>query len=180
MPTPTGSPTLEPVAPPAERGSAIPPRSLEPEDRCVRCGRPTPAGVSLCPVDNPGGIGAPSATQVHGTILLGVIIGFVVIALAARLAVAQAGPFAATVAGSATRADGALELLVRVENQGQNEGPATCRISFPDVGVDPAADLSFVTARIPAGGSEDVTHTVPARAVTGSRLDPARLTVRCT
>jgi hypothetical protein len=180
MSSPTESPNVEHASPPARHAGVVRPRALEPEDRCVRCGRPTPAGVSLCPADNPGGIGAPSATQVHGTILLGVIIGVVVIALAARLAVARAGPFEATVSGSATHADGTVEVLVHVENQGQNEGPATCRISFGGAaGGAAAADLSFVTDRIPAGGAQDVTHTVAAGSVAGSRRDPEPLTVRC-
>jgi hypothetical protein len=180
------SPTREPPAPDpraAPQRSSAPIRrpSLEPEDRCVRCGRPTPAGVSLCPADNPGGIGAPSATQVHGTILLGVIAGFIVIALAARLAVAQAGPFVATVAGTATRADGGIEVRVRVENQGQNEGSATCRVSLGDAGSrDDVAEVTFVTQHIAAGGSQETTQTVPASAVPPGGQDRADVTIRCT
>src|SRR5918992_5070816 len=177
----TESSNIEPAARPPQRAEVVRRRQLEPEDRCVRCGRPTPAGVSLCPADNPGGIGAPSSTQVHGTILLGVIIGVVVIAFAARLTVARAGPFEATVSGSATHADGSIEVLVHVENEGPNLGAATCRISFggETSGGAPAADLSFVTDRIPAGGSQDVTHTVAAGSVARGGNDPERLTVRC-
>ena len=40
----------------------------QPHDVCLKCGRPTPLGVSLCENDNPGRIKSPSSTQVHGTI----------------------------------------------------------------------------------------------------------------
>src|SRR5918996_3211992 len=86
----------------------------QPHDTCFRCGRPTPPGVSLCERDNPGHISAPSSTQIHGTILVGVLGGFVALALVFGATSAGAGPFAATVSGVATRPDGGLDVVMQV------------------------------------------------------------------
>src|SRR5687768_8333029 len=66
-----------------------------PHDTCIRCGRDTPLGVALCEQDNPAHIKGPSATQVHGTIVLGLIGGFVLLALLLRFATVGVGPFGA-------------------------------------------------------------------------------------
>src|SRR4030042_1207811 len=83
----------------------------QPHDTCIRCGRPTPAGVALCERDNPGAIKGPSPTQAHGTILIGVIGGFVLLLLLLRLTTAGVGPFGSTLAGVATRPAGALGVV---------------------------------------------------------------------
>src|SRR5262245_10885916 len=99
-----------------------------PHDTCFKCGRPTPIGVSLCDRDNPGKIKSPSSTQVHGTILIGVLIGFVALLVIWRLAATGLGPFAATVSGVATRTDGGLEVVVVVHNGGTRPAGASCAI----------------------------------------------------
>jgi hypothetical protein len=153
-----------------------PPVRPEPEDRCLRCGRPVAAGVSLCRFDNPGGIRSPSATQVHGTILVGVIVGFIVFALAARFAVAGAGPFDVTVLRSASQGDGGVAFTVRVANRGERPAASTCRISF---GAGPSStDPSFLTDPIPVGQSVDVSRSLPPpESEPAYRLD--RLAIRC-
>ena len=85
----TGVPTKDP-------NSAVRPDEEFPS-HCIKCGRPTAPGVSLCELDNPGHIKAPSATQVHGTMLLGVGIGILGFLLLAQLAVRHAGPFSGQV-----------------------------------------------------------------------------------
>jgi hypothetical protein len=147
-----------------------------PEDRCIRCGRPTPAGVSLCEADNPGGIKAPSATQAHGTILVGVIAGFVLFAIAARFASGGGGPFTATVQGRATASDGSVEIVLRVANEGSSASPATCRVTRD--GTPRPEDAEFRTAAIPAGQSLELARTLtPPRG--GPGYDARRLTVIC-
>src|SRR6187397_1826212 len=100
-----------------------------PHDNCVRCGRPTPVGVSLCAADNPGRIKSPSSTQVHGTVLVSVLGGFLALLVLLRLAGAGIGPFNASVSGVATRADGGLDVVVSVANGGTKASGASCRIS---------------------------------------------------
>src|SRR5918997_430490 len=107
-------------------GGAV--RLDEPHDTCFRCGRPVPVGVSLCEHDNPAHIKSPSATQVHGTIVIGVIAGFVGLMLLLRLISAGAGSFTATVGGVATRADGGIDVTVQVANTGAQESSASCRV----------------------------------------------------
>jgi hypothetical protein len=153
------------------------PTSTEPPSRCIRCGRPTPAGVSLCDIDNPGHIKAPSATQVHGTMLLGVGIGVIGFLLLAQLAVRHAGPFSAQVTGYAGVATGAVQVQIRVANGGADESIATCRITRD--GSARSDDYVIRTERIPAGGSVDLTRELPIPDAPPP-YDPTRSTILCT
>jgi hypothetical protein len=142
-------------------GGLLAPRSdAEPISHCIRCGKPTPAGVSLCDIDNPGGIKAPSSTQVHGTMLLGVAVGIVGFLLLARMSVGHFGPFPAQVTGASVAADASVQAVVRVANQGGQAANSTCRVTRD--GSPRSDDLVFRTTRIPAGGSVDVPVALPA------------------
>src|SRR5215210_1990055 len=122
---------------------------LQPHDTCFRCGRPTPPGVSLCDRDNPGRIKSPSSTQVHGTILVGVLAGFIGLAIVFGATAAGAGPFRASVSGAATRPDGGLDVVIAVANEGARASSASCRVS-PD-GAPDYRDYVFFTERIASG-----------------------------
>jgi hypothetical protein len=148
-----------------------------PHDACIRCGRPTPLGVALCEQDNPAHIKGPSPTQVHGTIVLGLIGGFVLLALLFRFATVGVGPFGASITGTGTQPDGGLEVVVRVTNDGTRESAASCRVS--STGAPGAGDLVFFTQLIPAGESRDITRLLPPPAAGGPALQPSGLTVRC-
>lgn len=167
---PPPAPSSEPASP---SGTV---RLDQPHDTCFRCGRPTPPGVSLCERDNPGRIKSPSSTQVHGTILIGVLAGFIGLLLILRLASSGIGPFTSTVSGYATRQDGGLDVVVSVQNGGNRASGASCRIS-PD-GAPDYRDFVFFTAQIPAGESREFTQTVPAPS---SRvpLQAGAISVRC-
>lgn len=162
----------------AIRPSPVAPAHPEPQDRCIRCGRPTPAGVSLCEADNPARIKAPSATQVHGTILIGVIAGFLIFGLLGRFAVSAAGPFEADIQGRAARADGGAEVVVRVVNAGTAPAAATCRVTRD--GVPRQEDLTFRTERLAAGEAVNVTRTLPTPLAGDPAFDLSRVTVACT
>jgi hypothetical protein len=163
-----------PATEPATPAGTI--RLDQPHDTCFRCGRPTPPGVSLCERDNPGHIKAPSSTQVHGTILVGVIFGFVALLLVLRFTSAGVGPFASTVSGVATRADGGLDVVVQVANAGTRAAGASCRIS-PD-GAPDYRDYVFFTGPIPAGESRQFSQSLAASAE-GGALSAAAIQVRC-
>ncbi len=105
--------------------------------------------MSLCDRDNPGKIKSPSSTQVHGTILIGVIGGFLALLILFRVASAGFGPFTAAVAGAATRADGGLDVVISVANAGTRDSGASCRIS--PGGALTYTDYVFFTDPIPAG-----------------------------
>jgi hypothetical protein len=148
----------------------------QPHDTCFKCGRPTPIGVSLCERDNPGRIKSPSSTQVHGTILIGVIGGFIGLLILLRMVSAGVGPFNAAVQGVATRADGGLDVVVSVANTGSKSSGASCRIS--PGGAPTYTDYVFFTEPIPAGESRQFAKSLPAPA-DGPALPEANVIVRC-
>ena len=143
----------------------LPPSALDPtfasgpHDRCVRCGRPTPLGVSLCEYDNPGNIGAPSATQLHATMLAGVGVGVVALALLGKLLLAGVGPFDARVLSTSIRPDGGADVVLQVTNLGSKDAAASCQISRPD--YPRPSDPMFLTQRIAAGATVRVTQSIP-------------------
>lgn len=146
-------------------------------DTCFRCGRPTPLGVSLCERDNPGLIKSPSSTQVHGTIVVGVLAGFVLLAVLLRFATAGVGPFQSAVVGAATRADGGLDVVIEVINGGTRSAGASCRVSAG--GAPDYRDLVFFTDPIPAGETRQFTRTLAPRS-DGRPLLSDAVVARCT
>jgi hypothetical protein len=50
-------------------------------DRCLRCGTKVPWGHSVCRRCNPAGLPSPSPSQYHGTVMLTVLAGIVMLAL---------------------------------------------------------------------------------------------------
>ncbi|HSL97918.1 MAG TPA: hypothetical protein VK831_05045 [Candidatus Deferrimicrobiaceae bacterium] len=96
---------------------------------CIRCGRPgVAAQKGLCDDCNPLELAQPSATQVHGIAALGIIVFVVILAVLARFALAETGPFVGYVAGVAP-ADGGLAVTLVVANQGSNDAATTCRLA---------------------------------------------------
>src|SRR3954463_16632637 len=148
----------------------------EPHDTCLKCGRPTPVGVSLCKDDNPGRIKSPSTTQVHGTIVLGVIGGFVLLLALLRFGANGIGPFPSTLAGYTTLADGGLNVALTVTNSGSRQAGASCRISAS--GVPDFHDYIFFTQVLQPGETRTFTQAVPPNPDTGP-LIPANLQVNC-
>jgi hypothetical protein len=121
MTTPTTTPATpaSPITPPVEHTHP-----------CARCGAPVALDVGLCERCNPLGLRDSASSQVHGTVFLAIIVGFVGLAIAARFAVAGVGPFTAEVLD--VRSDGgALTASLRITNEGTNPGSSTCRISDP-------------------------------------------------
>ncbi len=150
--------------------------SAQQHDVCMKCGRPTPVGVSLCEQDNPGQIKSPSTTQVHGTIGIGVIAGFVLLLLLFRFGSSGVGPFPSTLAGYTTRADGGLDIAVTVTNNGSRAAGASCRVSAS--GAPDFRDYVFFTEPIQPGETRTFTQSVPPAPDT-SVLGPAALVVTC-
>jgi hypothetical protein len=52
-------------------------------DQCVRCGRPTAWGRSVCRECNPAGLPEPSPAQYHATVFITVLTTLAVLALLA-------------------------------------------------------------------------------------------------
>jgi hypothetical protein len=124
----------------------------------MRCGRPTAAGVSLCDEHNPAGIGAPSATQVHGTIFLGVVLGVVLLAALAQVLLGGLGPFNSSVVRAEAAAGGGAEVTIQVTNAGTRDAKANCRVTRG--GVTTSDDVLFQTDVLRAGQSVTVTRPI--------------------
>jgi predicted nucleic acid-binding Zn ribbon protein len=149
----------------------------QPHDVCVRCGKPTPQGVALCDDDNPAALKGPSTTQVHGTIAVGIGVGFLVLALVANWALSSVGPFPTRVLAATALADGGADVVFTVTNEGGAANIATCRITRG--GVSTPNDPVFRTATIEAGGSIQIARTVPPPALDDPPWVPERLYIHC-
>jgi hypothetical protein len=149
----------------------------QPHDSCIRCGRPTPLGVALCERDNPARIKGPSPTQVHGTILFGVLGGFALLLVLLRLASSGVGPFPSALNAVATRADGGLDVVVAVTNNGTRPAGASCRVVA--TGMPEFRDYVFFTDQIPAGTTTSFTATVPPLPSGAALPATLSLAVRC-
>ncbi|MGH2408251.1 MAG: hypothetical protein ACRDF7_09260 [Candidatus Limnocylindrales bacterium] len=155
----------------------IPVDLSQPHDQCARCGRPTPLGVSLCDDDNPAGLRPPSATQVHGTILGGVVVGFVLLAVLAHVVLSGLGPFPTNIQSATAKSDGGVDVVFSVDNGGSKASAATCRITRGGVGIE--SDPVFRTASIEPGATISVARTLPPPPPGDPAWNPARLVVRC-
>jgi hypothetical protein len=110
---------------------------------CPRCQTPVQAGGKVCerceqPLEgpphalryNPAGLPTPSPVQGHATVLVGVIAAVALLAFGAWFVFRGVGPFRAEVVSQAVSADGsAVEVQLRVFNEGERQGRARCRIT---------------------------------------------------
>lgn len=150
----------------------------EPHDRCRRCGRPTPLGVSLCEEHNPGHLKTPSPTQVHGTILAAVGVGFVALALLANYVLSGLGPFPTEILSASATAGGGVDLVFAVTNEGAKGSRATCRITRG--GLSTVGDPVFRTDPMAPGARIEVARTILPPAPGEPTWTPERLVITCT
>lgn len=134
---------------------------------CPRCRTPVQAGGKVCerceqPLEgpahtlryNPAGLPTPSPVQGHATVLVGIVAALVVLALGAWFVFRGVGPFRAEVVRQSVSADGtAVEVELRVVNEGEREGRARCRIT--GLGPDGRLRTSEVklSPTVPGNGS---------------------------
>ena len=136
---------------------------------CPRCQTPVQAGGKVCerceqPLEgpahalryNPAGLPTPSPVQGHATVLVGVIAAVALLAFGAWFVFRGVGPFRAEVVNQAVSADGAaVEVELRVFNDGDRQGRARCRIT--GLGPDGRLRNSAVklSPTVPGNGSVD-------------------------
>jgi hypothetical protein len=134
---------------------------------CPRCQTPAQAGGKVCerceqPLEgpahalryNPAGLPTPSPVQGHATVLVGIVAALVVLALGAWFVFRGVGPFRAEVVRQTLSADGtAIEVELRVVNQGERQGQARCRMT--GLGPDGRLRTSEVklSPTVPGNGS---------------------------
>jgi hypothetical protein len=137
--------------------------------------------VALCDDDNPGKIKGPSATQVHGTVAVGLIAGFLLLFLIlSRVTTpAAAGELAAIIPSTIALADGSTQIVVRVTNNSSGPAAANCRVQRG--GAVGAGDIEFFTQQIPPGETREFTKVMPAPAADSqiSSSQAATFAVRC-
>jgi hypothetical protein len=127
----------------------------------------------MCERCNPLGLKQPSATQVHGTVAVGILVFVGILAIVARVATSGVGPFSATIAGVAADPPG-LSVTLTVSNTGTRAGASTCRVYDPRSGDLAAGTVFFQSPRIEPGKSSTFTKLVTGL---GSELRP--LEVAC-
>jgi hypothetical protein len=158
----------------ANRGTirSVTPTASTPTHGCARCGRPVPPGVGLCEECNPLGLRDAAASQVHGTVVIAVLVGVILLALVARLSIAGGGPYPATI-GAIEPAGTGLAVAVTVTNEGSATGQTTCRLDDP--GQLAGGTAAFVLSpRIEPGQTLTFTSTVTEFGAT-----PLALRVEC-
>ncbi len=125
---------------------------------CVRCGAPVALDVGLCERCNPLGLKDSSASQVHGTVVIAVIVGIIGLALIARLAIAGVGPFPATFVGAAPDGE-ALAVTLTVTNAGSAAGQTTCVVTDATARLETGTGF-VLSPRIEPGQTVTFTRTV--------------------
>ena len=100
----------------------------------------------MCERCNPLGLEQPSASQVHGTVALAILVFVVFLAILARIATGGVGPFSAAIAGVAPDPPG-LSVTLTVTNTGSRSGASTCRVFDPLSGDLAAGTVFFQTPR---------------------------------
>ncbi|HEX4907975.1 MAG TPA: hypothetical protein VFW32_05230, partial [Actinomycetes bacterium] len=134
---------------------------------CPRCQTPVQAGGKVCerceqPVEgpahalryNPAGLPTPSPIQGHATVLVAIVAAVVLLAFGAWFVFRGVGPFRAEVVRQQVSADGtAVEVELRVFNDGDRQGRARCRIT--GLGPDGRVRTSGVklSPTVPGNGS---------------------------
>lgn len=136
---------------------------------CVRCEEPFPAAAAVGTDDIDLALprpAAPSPSQSHGTVMVAVLGGFVVLALLLWLSVRGVGPFEASVVKSEP-AGTKTNVTVQVSNKGSKPGHGKCRIHRLSEFGDRGQDFQFLSQRVPGGGT--ITQTVEVDVRAGER-----------
>ena len=134
---------------------------------CPRCQTPAQSGGKVCerceqPLEgpahalryNPAGLPTPSPIQGHATVLVGIVTAVLLLVFGAWFAFRSVGPYRTEVVSQRVSADGsAVEVQLRVFNDGDRQGRARCRIT--GLGPDGRVRSSEVrlSPTVPGNGS---------------------------
>ena len=145
-----------------------------PPRNCYKCGRQIGPDETICEICNRAGMATPSATQYHGTIVVAIVAGVVLMALAASWSLRGIGPFRGEVLGWSADPPDAVVVQVEVTNQGTRQGRAKCQLTARD-----ASDLvlrirSTVSPLVQGGDTIRFSERIA-----GLAEEPASVTVSC-
>ncbi len=142
--------------------------------RCYKCGREIGPDESICAVCNRAGMATPSASQYHGTIVVAIIAGVVLLAVFASLATRGIGPYSAQTLSFRAGTQGAAVATISVTNEGTKAGRAKCRLEARDAG---GGELGAVTTVSPqVGGGQTITFE---QSIPGVGSQPSSVAVSC-
>jgi hypothetical protein len=150
------------------------PADPRPLRNCYKCGRQIGPDETICEVCNRAGMATPSATQYHGTIVVAIVAGVALMAVAASLSLRGIGPFQERTLGWTSDPPDAVVVELQVTNQGTRPGRAKCQLTVRD-----ASDLvlrirSSVSPQVQGGATITYSERIP-----GLAKAPASLTVAC-
>lgn len=145
-----------------------------PPRKCYKCGRQIGPDETICDVCNRAGMATPSATQYHGTIVVAIVLGVVIMAVAASLAVRGIGPFQGEALGWRPDPPDGLTVQLQVANQGTRAGRAKCELSALDASGRVLRQASSISPSVSGGGSITFEERMP-----GVPEPPTSITVAC-
>jgi len=145
-----------------------------PQRNCYKCGREIGPDESICDVCNRAGMATPSATQYHGTIVVAIVAGVALLAIAASLAMRGIGPFRADAVRFRVDDQGAVVATARVTNGGTKAGRAKCQFIARDAAGGTLGVASTTSLQTAGGASSPVAAVIP-----GMGGQPASVTVTC-
>ena len=152
------------------------PASTDPRPlrNCYKCGREIGPDESICEVCNRAGMATPSATQYHGTIVVAIVAGVALLAVAASLAMRGIGPFRADDVRFELNDQGAVLATARISNEGTKTGRAKCQFTARDAGGGALGATSTVSHELRAGAAVLVSGQIP-----GVGTQAATVTITC-
>jgi hypothetical protein len=151
--------------------SAADPR---PPRNCYKCGREIGSDETICDICNRAGMATPSATQYHGTIVVAIVAGVVLMALAASLSLRGIGPFQGEVLRWDREPPDAIVVDVQVTNQGTREGRAKCQLTVRDGSNLVLRIRSTISPSVAGGAAVSFSERIP-----GISQLPASVAVSC-
>ena len=150
------------------------PADPRPPRNCYKCGRQIGPDETICDVCNRAGMATPSATQYHGTIVVAIVGGVVLMAIAASLSLRGIGPFHGDVLTWGSAPPDAILVEVQVTNQGTRAGRAKCQISARDATDMVLRIRATVSPQVQGGATVTFTERIPGLAEV-----PASVAVSC-
>ncbi len=127
---------------------------------CIKCGREIGPDETICAICNRAGMATPSASQYHGTMAVGIVLGVVLLAVAASLALRGVGPYRGEIVDTRT-AGGSLQATVSVTNEGTKPGRAKCQLIAQDGEGRSLQSRSILSPQVPGGSSITFDERIP-------------------
>jgi hypothetical protein len=141
---------------------------------CYKCGRQIGPDETICEICNRAGMATPSATQYHGTIVVAIVAGVVIMAIAASLALRGIGPFEGEALRWSSDPPDAVVVELEVTNTGTREGRAKCQLTARDASNLVLRIRSTISPPVPGGSTIAFTERIP-----GLARAPASIGVSC-